>query len=89
MSDIAAIQTNAAGVTTFEKVEWTEVKEPVSAARSSKPAGACHASDAINFSQPMRKNLEAKKSYFQQAPSQAEQLRQSQRDAHSAFEIVS
>ncbi len=86
MSEIAALQTNSLGVTTFEKVEWAEVKAPASA--SPKSSGCCQSTDGVSFSAPVRKNLEAKKSYFQQPPSQTEQLRQARQDQRPPFEII-
>lgn len=94
MAEISPVQTDAAGITTFIKVEQVQVNEPVPQSELPKSGkSCCEASDSLNFSRPMRKRMEEKKSYFKQPPAQAEQIRQQQAAAEQqalrkGFEIV-
>ena len=82
MSDqIAPIQRDAAGATTFEKVQTYEVKTPDTGAPPPKAAKAngtdCAASsDNVNFSKPMKTFIESKKSYFTAPPPPSEVQKQ-------------
>lgn len=78
MSDaISPIQRDAVGATTFEKVQTYEVQQPDSTAPPPKASGNCAASsDGVNFSRPMKKFLEQKKSYFTAPPPPSEVQKQ-------------
>ncbi len=84
MSDqIAPIQRDAIGNTTFEKVQTIEIKEPDTSAKApatGKSAAACSPEDGLNFSRPMKKFLLKKKSYFTAPPATPEVQKQHRRD---------
>lgn len=80
MSDsVAPIQRDAAGATTFEKVQTIEVKVPDATASpppSAKGTDCAGPADGVNFSRPMKTFLEQKKSYFTAPPPPTEVQKQ-------------
>jgi hypothetical protein len=76
---IAPIQRDAIGNTTFEKVQTLEISVPDTTAPAAKTP-SCGTEDGLNFSRPMKKFLVNKKSHFTAPPPAPEIQKQQKKD---------